>query len=153
MKPQKVQNNDTVSRSIVEPTHLDGVGKVILDTFTFQEGRAESINNHRMLKNDNEAHQLGIRLVDGSNKRALAAGKPTNKIYRGYIKSLVSKIHGIKIQNVFFEISHTPQADNHAHCDIELKTTDGAKPSKNIKNTARTDLLEAFDPLTNYEPS
>ena len=140
-------SEDVISRSIIEPTHLDRLGHVLkLAIFTFNDNQV-SVNCHRFFQTDMDVHQLGKKLANFQNRRREKEGKLPDKIYRGYIESTIEKIHNIQVEDMYFKVEHHPRDDNYAHCHIHLKIPDNSKPTKAIKIMIEQKLLETFSSL------
>jgi hypothetical protein len=146
-KIQKIDDYYTISRSIIEPTHIDQYGKLKLETFTFSDNKAESVNCNDFVNSVDDIHSLGQSLEGVQNKRLIDNGKTPNRIYRGYIESAAKNIRAVKIDKIHFDIEHAPNKYNGAHCNIEIKTTDKSKPQKAAKILAVDNLRGEFSKL------
>jgi|LakMenEpi03Aug12_release.lakeMendotaPanAssembly.Ray.scaffolds.fasta_scaffold940801_2 hypothetical protein len=135
-----IKDDDVISRWIITPIHIKTMndGSVIVDptqTFQFQTkanpSLSESVNCHRLLDNDNQKiHDMGK--LSNDNKRQ--DNPNSNKEYIGFIEANVGVIRKYKESFISFEVKHSPNSDNHGHCDLLMVVDGNNEVNNNIKS-------------------
>src|ERR1700684_477508 len=98
MPPEKIRDEDIVSRSIYRPKDYLPDNLTFLDlhrSFTFQSTNkyCDSVNCHRQVGDDaQQLHALGIRKQDNDNARLVSQGRPPEREYTGFVPAITGKI-------------------------------------------------------------
>lgn len=154
MPPEKIHDDDIVSRTILDPKDVAlimGVPQLDLKSnfqFNLRNGRREeSVNCMRLFKGNpvsacDEQGQKKCSITNERNKEK--AGFKPNKYY-GYRSARVQCIRDKNYKGISFNVEHTPKNDNHAHCDVVMLNGDAAGLKTHDRQMAKEKLVKCFD--------